>query len=52
MVDTSMFICIKPERLVDVVSELQVRQYSQSDIESILGKNMLRVIDMHTVIKI
>lgn len=47
MVDTSMFTCIKPNQLIDVVEELLVRHYSVSDIKAILGENFLRVIEQH-----
>lgn len=47
MVDTSMFTCIKPTQLIDIVQELLERQYSVSDIKAILGENFLRVIDQH-----
>ena len=45
MVDTSMLTCIKPHQLVDIVEELLERKYTESDIQAILGKNILRVID-------
>jgi len=47
MVDSSMFTCIKPIQLEDVVEELLVRQYSVNDIKAILGENFLRVIELH-----
>jgi membrane dipeptidase len=45
MADPSMFTCIKPSQLVDVVEELLIREYSEEAIKAILGGNMLRVID-------
>lgn len=47
MVDSSMFTCIKPSQLIDVVEELLQRQYSTNDIKAILGENYLRVIERH-----
>ena len=49
MVDSSMFTCIKPIQLVDVVEELFNRQYSDNDIKAILGENFLRVIECHQI---
>lgn len=48
LIDTSMFTCIKPDRLIEVVEELLTRQYSPGEIKAILGENMLRIIDIHT----
>lgn len=47
MVDASMFTCIKPTQLINIVEELLQRQYSANDIKSILGENFLRVIEQH-----
>lgn len=47
MVDPTMFTCIKPSQLVDVVEELLIRKYKPEAIKAILGENMLRVIDLN-----
>ena len=47
MADPSMFTCIQPSQLVDVVQELLERHYSVSDIKAILGENFLRVLEQH-----
>ncbi|MBA2648459.1 MAG: membrane dipeptidase [Legionella sp.] len=49
MVDTSMLTCIKPNQLVDVVEELLERDYIETDIQAILGENILRVIDQSQI---
>jgi membrane dipeptidase len=45
MIGTSMLDCIKPNQLVEIVEELLNRQYTDHDIQLILGENILRVID-------
>jgi membrane dipeptidase len=47
MVDASMFTCIKPAQIVDIVEELLQRRYSVNDVKAILGENFLRVIEQH-----
>ncbi len=45
MVDPTMLNCIKPNQIVEIVSELLERKYSENDIRLILGENILRVIE-------
>lgn len=52
MVDPTMLTCIKPNQLIDIVEELLNRQYTDHDIQLILGENILRVIEhTHTMQK-
>lgn len=49
MIDATMLKCIKPNQLVDIVEELLLRKYKDSDIQAILGENILRVINNNKI---
>ena len=51
MADASMFTCIQPAQIIDIVEELLQRQYSNQEIKAILGENFLRVIEQHQNVK-